>query len=81
MKAFIAMVLTLLLLGEEAKVCESKRQQRMVLSRNASPGQFPYMVSLVYDKRHYCGGSLISANYVVTAAHCVTHLSEQQIFL
>ena len=36
---------------------------------NAELGQFPYQVSL-QQSSHYCGGSVLSANFVSTAAHC-----------
>jgi trypsin len=31
----------------------------------------PYQVSIQYKSRHDCGGSIISPNFIITAAHCV----------
>lgn len=36
----------------------------------AEPGEFPYIVSLQQGGSHFCGGVLLSADRVVTAAHC-----------
>jgi hypothetical protein len=36
----------------------------------ASQGDFPFIVSLQKSGSHFCGGSLLNANTVVTAAHC-----------
>jgi len=36
----------------------------------ATAGEFPYIVSLSRSGSHFCGGSLINAYTVVTAAHC-----------
>ncbi|MEE6513438.1 hypothetical protein FKM82_021094 [Ascaphus truei] len=44
---------------------------RIVNGEQAVPGSWPWQVSL-QDRTgwHYCGGSLINAQWVVTAAHC-----------
>ncbi|XP_048769949.2 fibrinolytic enzyme, isozyme C-like [Ostrea edulis] len=48
---------------------------RIVNGVEAFPGAWPWQVSLqVYSRgsyNHICGGSLVRANWVVTAAHCV----------
>lgn len=36
----------------------------------ASAGDFPFIVSVQRSGSHYCGGTLLNANTVLTAAHC-----------
>ena len=36
----------------------------------AAAGDFPFIVSLQSSGSHFCGGSLVNANTVITAAHC-----------
>ena len=43
---------------------------RIFNGMDAMEGQFPYQVSLKRNNGHYCGGSIISRNYILTAAHC-----------
>jgi len=48
---------------------------RIVGGDEARPNQFPYQVGLFVTKQLeqvFCGGSLISTRYVLTAAHCVS---------
>lgn len=49
--------------------------ERIVGGKNAAEAQFPYQISLRNDSVHWCGGSILSENYILTAAHCVTRES------
>ncbi|XP_034476024.1 serine protease SP24D-like [Drosophila innubila] len=46
---------------------------RVVGGVDASRAQFPHQISLRNRGSHSCGGSIISRNWVLTAAHCVTY--------
>lgn len=48
---------------------------RIIGGQHATPGQFPYMVSMQRrdpsnNYAHHCGGAIISDRIVLTAAHC-----------
>ncbi|XP_029050356.2 chymotrypsin-2-like [Osmia bicornis bicornis] len=46
---------------------------RIVNGEDAKVGEIPYQVSLQNKDSsfHFCGGSVLNENYVITAAHCV----------
>nr|XP_033798330.1 transmembrane protease serine 2 [Geotrypetes seraphini] len=48
-----------------------KASNRIVGGSQASLGQWPWQVSLQYNWKHLCGGSIITPYWILTAAHCV----------
>lgn len=51
-------------------------ENRIVNGDNANAGHFPHMVSLqeYSDRDHFCGGSIISDQHVITGAYCLQGL-------
>ena len=47
---------------------------KIVGGGDARPGQFPWLVSLQLDGEPWCGGTLVSQWFVVTAAHCLKNM-------
>ncbi|XP_037774657.1 chymotrypsin BII-like [Penaeus monodon] len=44
---------------------------RIVGGTEATPHSWPHQVALFIDDMYFCGGSLISSEWVLTAAHCM----------
>ncbi|XP_030066669.1 serine protease 27-like [Microcaecilia unicolor] len=43
---------------------------RIVGGQEAKDGEWPWQVSIQMDGSHFCGGSLITHQWIVSAAHC-----------
>ena len=58
-----------------------KYDPRIVNGESAKEGEIPYQVSLqnVDSSFHFCGGSVLNENYVITAAHCTVGKSPRAI--
>nr|XP_033798830.1 chymotrypsinogen A-like [Geotrypetes seraphini] len=56
--------------GVPAITPELNNLQRIINGEEAISGSWPWQVSLQYFGSHYCGGSIINENWIVTAAHC-----------
>jgi len=54
-------------------------QPYIVNGVEAVPHEFPFMAALMNRNRQFCGGSLIDERHILTAAHCVAHMSKYDV--
>lgn len=52
---------------------------KIVGGNRAAEGDFPFIVSLQRRGNHFCGGTLVNADTVVTAAHCSTNANAETV--
>ncbi|XP_050716495.1 serine protease filzig-like [Eriocheir sinensis] len=50
---------------------ESDAGFRIIGGSNTNINEYPWQVALVYKKKFFCGGSLISDRHILTASHCI----------
>ncbi|XP_058812771.1 serine protease 1 [Topomyia yanbarensis] len=71
-------------LTNQVKSCDcecgtANQETRIVGGRPTGVNQYPWLARLVYDGQFHCGASLVTKDYVLTAAHCVRRLKRQKI--
>lgn len=71
MDLYLAFKLLLLIFSQvNSSVIKTSNVDRIIGGSLADPGQFPYQIFLKTEIA-LCGGSIISADWILTAAHCV----------
>ncbi|XP_046753104.1 brachyurin-like [Diprion similis] len=60
---------------------EALPHQRILGGHDAAPGEFPWVAAIWAEGIFFCGGSLVSPFYVLTAAHCVYRFSNFHVIM
>jgi len=62
-------------------IADSTRN-RIVNGEEATPHEFPWIVSMIMpDGYWFCGGTILTENYVVTASHCVEGMKPNEALI
>jgi len=56
-------------------------QSRIINGVDATAGAWPWIASLQYDGSHFCGATLLTPNWVITASHCVSDINATNIHM
>uniref|UniRef100_A0A3Q1FQT0 Serine protease 27-like n=1 Tax=Acanthochromis polyacanthus TaxID=80966 RepID=A0A3Q1FQT0_9TELE len=71
MEGWTVSILLLCVALMERDCGEAPLNTRVVGGTNSSAGSWPWQVSIHLQGSHICGGTIISAEWVLTAAHCI----------
>lgn len=82
MKTKLLLVSAILLSAFVTQAKQSPIRGLIVGGGDAAQGEFPWMVSLRNKSYgHFCGGSLIAPNWVLTAAHCAKGATIDEVWI
>jgi len=56
-------------------------KERIVGGSEATPNQWPWQAAIFINGRSFCGGSIVSERFVMTAAHCIHEGAEYTVML
>ncbi|XP_044533531.1 tryptase beta-2-like [Gracilinanus agilis] len=80
-RMFSLLFLTLPVLGSSVPLIQDREQVGIVGDQETSKDEWPWQVSLRRDIgpywMHFCGGSLIHPQWVLTAAHCIDTIPKE----
>merc|ERR1712106_23433 len=65
--------------AEEIERITLEHPTRVVNGWPADKGEWPWIAALLNNDRQFCGGSLITQKHILTAAHCVAHMSRYDV--
>ena len=71
MKFFIALALPFIASSAPTTFDDDFSSVQIIGGVEAQANEFPFITAFFYDGGFQCGGSLLNANTVLTAAHCV----------
>eukprot|EP00095_Tigriopus_kingsejongensis_P008952 maker-scaffold199_size265817-snap-gene-1.56 protein:Tk08952 transcript:maker-scaffold199_size265817-snap-gene-1.56-mRNA-1 annotation:"chymotrypsin-like protein" len=54
---------------------------RIVGGTEAQKHEFPWLVGISFNKKWFCGGTLISDQWILTAAHCTVRADSSYVYL